>query len=61
VVAFLLVEQQTAIAELPTTFTAPVLPIAGMVVVSVLMGLVGAWLPTRSLLRKSPAEILRES
>jgi ABC-type antimicrobial peptide transport system permease subunit len=32
-----------------------------MVVVSVLMGLVGAWLPTRSLLRKTPAEILRES
>jgi putative ABC transport system permease protein len=61
VVAFLLVEQQTAIAELPTSFSVPVLPIAGMVAVSVLMGLLGAWLPTRSLLRKTPAEILRES
>ena len=53
--------QQTVISELPTPFTVPVIPMAGMILVSVVMGVFGAWLPTRSLLGKSPAEIIRES
>jgi putative ABC transport system permease protein len=61
VLAYLLVSQQTVISELPTPFTVPVIPVVGMILVSVAMGIFGAWLPTRSLLKKSPAEIIRES
>lgn len=61
VLAYLLVSQQTVISELPTPFSAPLLPMAGMIAISILMGIFGAWLPTRSLLKKSPAEIIRES
>ena len=61
VLAWLLVSQQTAVSELPTPFTVPIIPVLGMVLISVGMGIFGAWLPTRSLLKKSPAEIIRES
>jgi len=61
ILAYLLVSQQTVISELPTPFTVPVIPIIGMILIAVAMGIFGAWLPTRSLLKKSPAEIIRES
>jgi ABC-type antimicrobial peptide transport system permease subunit len=34
--------------------------VIGMIFISIAMGLFGAWLPTRRLLKKSPAEIIRE-
>jgi cell division protein FtsX len=60
ILAYMLISQQAAISELPTPFTVPIIPVLGMVVISIAMGLFGAWLPTRRLLKKSPAEIIRE-
>ncbi|MHC5036938.1 MAG: FtsX-like permease family protein [Planctomycetota bacterium] len=60
VLAYLLISQQTVISELPTPFTVPLIPILGMILISIAMGLFGAWLPTRRLVKKSPAEIIRE-
>jgi len=57
--AYLLISQQTVISELPTPFSVPLIPVLGMFAISLVMGVFGAWLPTRRLLKKTPAEIIR--
>ena len=45
--------------ELATTFTMPYLTFLATLAISILAGAIAAYLPTRTLLRKSAAEILR--
>lgn len=57
--AYLFVLQGAALAEVPMVFTLPYIPFVATFVVSVAAGAIAAFLPTKRVLRKSAAEILR--
>ncbi len=57
--AWLFVLQASALMELATAFTMPYLTFLATLAISILAGALAAHLPTRRLLRKSAAEILR--
>ena len=57
--AWLFVVQAALLMEIPVTFTLPWIPLLATVVVCGAAGLVASWLPTRRILRKPVAEILR--
>jgi len=57
--AWLFVLEASALMELATTFTMPYLTFLATLAISILAGAIAAYLPTRTLLRKSAAEILR--
>jgi ABC-type lipoprotein release transport system permease subunit len=57
--AYLFALQGAMLAEIPVVFTVPYIPFIATFLVSVAAGAVAAYLPTRRLLRKSAAEILR--
>jgi putative ABC transport system permease protein len=57
--AWLFVLQAGALAEVPVVFALPMVTFGATLVVSVLAGLVAAYMPTRQLLRRSAGEILR--
>jgi putative ABC transport system permease protein len=57
--AWLFVLQASALMELATAFTMPYLTFLATLAISILAGALAAYLPTRTLLRKSAAEILR--
>jgi putative ABC transport system permease protein len=57
--AWLFVLQATVLMEIPISFTLPYLTFAATLGISVVAGLIAAYLPTRNLLRKTAAEILR--
>jgi ABC-type antimicrobial peptide transport system permease subunit len=59
VLAWLFVLQASALMERPGTFTMPYLTFVALMGISIFAGAVAAYLPTRNLLRKSAAEILR--
>jgi len=59
VLAWLFVLQASLLMELATTFTMPYLTFAATVLISMFAGALAAHLPTRQLLRKTAAEILR--
>jgi hypothetical protein len=61
VLAWLFVLQASMLMELATTFTMPYLTFVATLLISLLAGALAAYLPTRKLLRKSAAEILRAS
>jgi len=58
--AWLFVLEAGSLAELPVVFTLPYVTFFATFAISVLAGAVAAHLPTRRLLRKPPAEILRQ-
>ena len=58
--AWLFVLEAGSLAELPVVFTLPYVTFFATFVISVVAGAVAAHLPTRRLLRKPPAEILRQ-
>jgi len=58
--AWLFVLEAGSLAELPVVFTLPYLTFFATFAISVVAGAVAAHLPTRRLLRKPPAEILRQ-
>jgi len=58
--AWLFVLEAGSLAELPVVFTLPYVTFFATFVISVLAGAVAAHLPTRRLLRRPPAEILRQ-
>jgi putative ABC transport system permease protein len=58
--AWLFVLEAGSLAEIPVVFTMPYLTFFATFVISVVAGAVAAHLPTRRLLQKSPAEILRQ-
>jgi ABC-type antimicrobial peptide transport system permease subunit len=57
--AYLFVAQAAILMEMPIVFTAPWLTFAATFAICVLAGLVASWLPTRRLLGRPVAEILR--
>lgn len=57
--AWLFVLQASVLMELATAFTMPYLTFVATLAISIVAGAIAAHLPTRSLLRKSAAEILR--
>ncbi|MHC4607460.1 MAG: ABC transporter permease, partial [Planctomycetota bacterium] len=57
--AYMFVLQAAALAEMPIVFTMPYIPVFATFLVSVLAGMIAAWLPTRRVLKKSATEILR--
>ena len=57
--AWLFVLQASVLMELATAFTMPYVTFLATLAISILAGALAAHLPTRSLLRKSAAEILR--
>ena len=57
--AWLFVLQASLLMELPTTFTLPYLTFVATILISLVAGALAAHLPTRKLLRKSAADILR--
>lgn len=57
--AWLFVLQASALMELATAFTMPYLTFLATLAISIFAGTLAAYLPTRTLLRKSAAEILR--
>jgi putative ABC transport system permease protein len=57
--AWLFVVQASVLMELATTFTMPYVTFLATLLISILAGALAAHLPTRSLLRKPAAEILR--
>lgn len=59
VLAWLFVMQAAMLMEIPVVFTLPYVTLAATLVVSLVSGALAAYLPTRSLLRKQAAEILR--
>lgn len=59
VLAWLFVVQATVLMEVPVAFTMPYFTLLATVLVSLLAGSIAAYLPTRSLLRRTAAEILR--
>ncbi len=58
--AWLFVLEAGSLAEIPVVFTMPYVTFLATFAISVAAGAVAAHLPTRRLLRKSPAEILRQ-
>ena len=59
VLAWLFVVQAAMLMEIKVTFTMPYLTLAATLGISTLAGILAAFLPTRALLRKTSAEILR--
>jgi putative ABC transport system permease protein len=59
VLAWLFVVQATVLMEITATFTMPYLTLVSTLGISTLAGILAAFLPTRALLRKTAAEILR--
>lgn len=59
VLAWLFVAQAAVLMEIPVVFTLPWITFAATFVVCALAGLAASWLPTRRLLRRPVAEILR--
>jgi putative ABC transport system permease protein len=57
--AYMFALQGAMLAEIPVVFTVPYIPFIATFLVSVAAGTIAAYLPTRRLLRKSAAEILR--
>ena len=57
--AWLFVLQASVLMELATAFTMPYVTFLATLAISILAGALAAYVPTRSLLRKSAAEILR--
>jgi len=57
--AYLFVAQAAILMEMPVVFTAPWVTIAATFAICVLAGLVASWIPTRRLLGRPVAEILR--
>ena len=57
--AWLFVLQASVLMELATAFTMPYLTFLATLAISILAGALAAYLPTRALLQKSAAEILR--
>ncbi len=57
--AYLFVVQAAILMEIPIVFTVPWLTFAAMFAICALAGLVASWLPTRRLLGRPVAEILR--
>ncbi|MBI4612642.1 MAG: ABC transporter permease [Planctomycetes bacterium] len=57
--AYLFVLQAAALAEMPIVFTMPYVTFVATFAVSALSGIVAAWLPSRRILKKTAAEILR--
>ena len=60
VLAWLFVLEAGRLAEVPVVFTMPYVTFLATLAISVVAGAVAAYLPTRTLLRKSPADILRQ-
>jgi putative ABC transport system permease protein len=58
--AWLFVLEAGSLAEIPVVFTMPYVTFLATFAISVVAGAVAAHLPTRRLLQKSPAEILRQ-
>ena len=58
--AWLFVLEAGSLAEIPVVFTMPYVTFLATFAISVVAGAVAAHLPTRRLLRQSPAEILRQ-
>jgi len=58
--AWLFVLEAGSLAEIPVVFTMPYLTFLATFAISVVAGSVAAYLPTRGLLRKTAAEILRQ-
>jgi len=59
VLAWLFVLQAANLMEIAVAFTLPYVTLVATLLISVLAGLLAAFLPARSLLRKTAAEILR--
>lgn len=59
VLAWLFVIQAAALVELPVTFTMPYLTFLATIGISLVSGLIAAYIPARSLLKRTTAEILR--
>jgi len=57
--AYLFVAQAAVLMEVPVVFTLPWITFVATFVVCGLAGLIASWLPTRRMLRKPVAEILR--
>ncbi len=57
--AWLFVYQATVLMEIAAAFAPPYIPFAATLVISILAGLLASYVPTRSLLRQTAAEILR--
>jgi len=60
VLAWLFVLEAGRLAEVPVVFTMPYVTFLATFAISVAAGAVAASLPTRTMLRKSPADILRQ-
>lgn len=59
VLAWLFVVQAASLVELPVSFTMPYITFAATVLISLASGLLAAYIPAKSLMRKTTAEILR--
>jgi len=57
--AYLFVAQAAILMEMPVVFTMPWVTLAATFAICVLAGLVASWIPTRRLLGRPVAEILR--
>lgn len=58
VLAYLLVSVQELASEIPTPFAVPMLPTLGLIVLSIGVGVLAAWLPLRGIVRRPVAAIL---